>query len=52
MSTSGMMVFETPTRSCPPDIASYLDIPLEKAAVGQFSDGETMVEIQGKRPRA
>jgi ribose-phosphate pyrophosphokinase len=28
------------------DIASYLDIPLGKAAVGQFSDGETMVEIQ------
>jgi ribose-phosphate pyrophosphokinase len=28
------------------DIASYLDIPIGKAAVGQFSDGETMVEIQ------
>ncbi|MCB1790924.1 MAG: ribose-phosphate diphosphokinase [Gammaproteobacteria bacterium] len=28
------------------DIAAYLDIPLGKAAVGQFSDGETMVEIQ------
>ena len=28
------------------DIAGYLDIPLGKAAVGQFSDGETMVEIQ------
>ncbi|MCB1802930.1 MAG: ribose-phosphate diphosphokinase, partial [Gammaproteobacteria bacterium] len=28
------------------DIASYLDIPLGKAAVGQFSDGESMVEIQ------
>ena len=28
------------------DIASYLDIPLGKASVGQFSDGETMVEIQ------
>jgi ribose-phosphate pyrophosphokinase len=28
------------------DIASYLDLPLGKAAVGQFSDGETMVEIQ------
>ncbi|MDJ0740416.1 MAG: ribose-phosphate diphosphokinase [Gammaproteobacteria bacterium] len=28
------------------DITSYLDLPLGKAAVGQFSDGETMVEIQ------
>jgi ribose-phosphate pyrophosphokinase len=28
------------------DIASYLDIALGKAAVGQFSDGESMVEIQ------
>ena len=28
------------------DIASYLDIPLGKALVGQFSDGESMVEIQ------
>jgi ribose-phosphate pyrophosphokinase len=28
------------------DIAGYLDIPLGKAAVGQFSDGESMVEIQ------
>jgi ribose-phosphate pyrophosphokinase len=28
------------------DIASYLDIPLGKAVVGQFSDGESMVEIQ------
>jgi len=28
------------------DIASYLDIPLGNASVGQFSDGETMVEIQ------
>jgi ribose-phosphate pyrophosphokinase len=28
------------------DIVSYLDMPLGKAAVGQFSDGETMVEIQ------
>jgi ribose-phosphate pyrophosphokinase len=28
------------------DIASYLDIPLGKASVGQFSDGESMVEIQ------
>jgi ribose-phosphate pyrophosphokinase len=28
------------------DIANYLDIPLGKAVVGQFSDGESMVEIQ------
>jgi ribose-phosphate pyrophosphokinase len=28
------------------DIVNYLDIPLGKAAVGQFSDGESMVEIQ------
>ena len=47
MSTSGIMVFSgnaNPQLSA--DIASYLDIPLGKAAVGQFSDGETMVEIQ------
>jgi ribose-phosphate pyrophosphokinase len=28
------------------DITSYLDLPLGKASVGQFSDGESMVEIQ------
>jgi ribose-phosphate pyrophosphokinase len=28
------------------DISSYLDLPLGKAVVGQFSDGESMVEIQ------
>jgi ribose-phosphate pyrophosphokinase len=28
------------------DITSYLDLPLGKAVVGQFSDGESMVEIQ------
>lgn len=47
MATSGMMVFSgnaNPQLSA--DIASYLDIPLGKAAVGQFSDGESMVEIQ------
>ncbi len=47
MSTSGMMVFSgnaNPQLSA--DIASYLDIRLGKAAVGQFSDGESMVEIQ------
>ena len=47
MSSSGMMVFSghaNPQLSA--DIASYLDIALGKAAVGQFSDGESMVEIQ------
>ena len=47
MSASGIMVFSgnaNPQLSA--DIASYLDIPLGKAAVGQFSDGESMVEIQ------
>ena len=47
MSSSGMMVFSgnaNPQLSA--DIASYLDIGLGKAAVGQFSDGESMVEIQ------
>jgi len=28
------------------EIASYLSLPLGKAVVGQFSDGESMVEIQ------
>ena len=47
MSSSAIMVFSgnaNPQLSA--DIASYLDIPLGKASVGQFSDGETMVEIQ------
>ncbi len=47
MSSSGMMVFSgnaNPQLSA--DIAGYLDIALGKAAVGQFSDGESMVEIQ------
>ena len=47
MSNSGMMVFSgnaNPQLSA--DIASYLDLPLGKAVVGQFSDGESMVEIQ------
>ena len=47
MSSSAMMVFSgnaNPQLSA--DIASYLDIPLGKASVGQFSDGESMVEIQ------
>ena len=47
MPTSGMMVFSgnaNPQLSA--DITNYLDLPLGKATVGQFSDGETMVEIQ------
>ena len=47
MSSSGMMVFSgNANPQLTSDIASYLDIPLGKAAVGQFSDGESMVEIQ------
>jgi len=47
VSSSAMMVFSgnaNPQLSA--DIASYLDLPLGKASVGQFSDGESMVEIQ------
>jgi ribose-phosphate pyrophosphokinase len=47
VSSSAIMVFSgnaNPQLSA--DIASYLDIPLGKASVGQFSDGESMVEIQ------
>ena len=47
MSSSGVMVFSgNANPQLTADIAAYLDIPLGKAAVGQFSDGETMVEIQ------
>ncbi|MGD1984783.1 MAG: ribose-phosphate diphosphokinase [Chromatiaceae bacterium] len=47
MSTSGMMVFSgNANPQLTADIVGYLDIPLGKAAVGQFSDGESMVEIQ------
>jgi len=47
LSTSGMMIFSgNANRQLSTDMASYLDIPLGKAVVGQFSDGETMVEIQ------
>jgi len=47
VSSTAIMVFSgnaNPQLSA--DIASYLDIPLGKASVGQFSDGESMVEIQ------
>jgi ribose-phosphate pyrophosphokinase len=47
VATSGMMVFSgNANPQLTADIAGYLDIPLGKAAVGQFSDGESMVEIQ------
>ena len=47
MSTSGMMIFSGnahPELSA--EIADYLDLPLGKAVVGQFSDGEVMVEVE------
>ena len=47
MSASGMMVFSGnahPELSA--EIAGYLSLPIGKAVVGQFSDGESMVEIQ------
>ena len=47
MSSTAMMVFSgNANRQLSADIASYLDIRLGKATVGQFSDGESMVEIQ------
>jgi ribose-phosphate pyrophosphokinase len=47
MPASSMMVFSGnahPELSA--EIAEYLNIPLGKAVVGQFSDGEVMVEIE------
>jgi len=47
MSASSMMVFSGnahPELSA--EIAEYLSIPLGKAVVGQFSDGEVLIEIQ------
>ena len=47
MSASGMMVF---TGNSNPElsekIVEHLNLPLGKAIVGQFSDGEVMVEVQ------
>ncbi len=47
MAASGMMVF---TGNAHPglstEIAEHLNLPLGKASVGKFSDGEVMVEIQ------
>ena len=33
------------------EISQYLKVPLGKAVVETFSDGESKVEIQGKCPR-
>lgn len=47
MPSSHMMVFSgnaNPELSA--EIAGYLNMPLGKAVVGQFSDGEVMIEIQ------
>ena len=47
MPTSQMMVFSgnaNPQLSA--EIAGYMNLPLGKAVVGQFSDGEVMIEIQ------
>jgi len=47
VSSSAIMVFSgNANPQLSEDIANYLDIPLGKASVGQFSDGESMVEIQ------
>ena len=47
MPSSSMMVF---TGNANPelarDIAAHLNLPVGKAAIGQFSDGEVMAEIQ------
>jgi len=47
MPASGMMVFSGNAHpELSTEIAGYLSLPLGKAVVGQFSDGESMVEIQ------
>lgn len=47
MPASGMMVFSGNAHpELTAEIAGYLNLPLGKAVVGQFSDGESMVEIQ------
>jgi ribose-phosphate pyrophosphokinase len=44
---SGMMVFSGNAHpELSTEIATHLSLPLGKAVVGQFSDGESMVEIQ------
>jgi len=45
--TSGMMVFSGNAHpELSSEIAQYLDLPLGKAVVGQFSDGEVQVELE------
>ncbi len=47
MAASGMMVFSGNAHpELTAQIAEQLSLPLGKAVVGQFSDGEVMVEIQ------
>ena len=47
MATTGMMVFSgNANRELAEEIVARLDLPLGKADVGQFSDGEVAVEIQ------
>lgn len=47
MSTSPLMVFSgNANPELTAEIAAHLSLPLGKAIVGQFSDGEVMVEIQ------
>ncbi len=46
MSDSKMMVFSgSANRPLAESIANYLNLPLGKAVVGRFSDGEVMIEI-------
>ncbi|MDO9372496.1 MAG: ribose-phosphate diphosphokinase [Gammaproteobacteria bacterium] len=46
MADSKMMVFSgNANRPLAEDVANYLNMPLGKAIVGRFSDGEVMVEI-------
>ena len=46
MADSKMMVFSgNANRPLADNVANYLNMPLGKAVVGRFSDGEVMVEI-------
>jgi ribose-phosphate pyrophosphokinase len=47
VASSGMMVFSGNAHpELSSEIAQYLDLPLGKAVVGQFSDGEVQVELE------
>jgi len=47
VASSGMMVFSGNAHpELSSEIAQYLDLPLGKAVVGQFSDGEVLVELE------